>query len=88
MMKITLGPIGMLVLLIICIVLALVYGISILIGVGLVVITLVVAEPNHISNYKSIWFWMFLLGVGLVILSALGFGFQMVGNELMWVSPI
>jgi len=88
MMQIKFGPIGLLVLLIIAIALVLLYGISIVIGAGLVFITLIVADPQQISNYKTLWFWMFILGVALVILSAMGLGFQVVGGQMVWVSPI
>jgi len=89
-MKIALGIWGLLAVLIVLGIVALLYGVSMIIGLGLMALVLIVVGPNPeiISNYRQIWFWVFILGLGLVLLSATGFGFQMVDNTLSWVSPI
>lgn len=85
-MIIRLGPIGLLAIAIISIVLIWLYGLSIIIGLGIVLLVLLFAKPTQVFNHKKAPFWFLVFGLGLIIMSAAGFGFQITdGFQLVWV---
>ena len=65
-------------------VIAWIFGVSMIIGGAFVLMALIFAGPKAIENYKGIWFWIFILGIALVLLSALGYGFQFEQSQFIW----
>jgi len=83
-MKISLGFWGILIILIVLVSIIWIWGISMILGVAFVMIPLIYAGPKQIENYRKIWFWLFVIGLFLVVTSGMGYGFQIEQSTIVW----